>query len=65
MTLTEGQIKMMQEDMYAELIQILMEKYGIHWKRRWIRCTTRRLLRGCRIQTQDCITRAPDMCIRS
>ncbi len=28
MTLTEGQIKMMQEDMYAELIQILMEKYG-------------------------------------
>ena len=28
MKLTEGQIKMMQEDMYAELIQILMEKYG-------------------------------------
>ena len=28
MRLTEGQIKMMQEDMYAELIQILMEKYG-------------------------------------
>ena len=28
MQLTEGQIKMMQEDMYAELIQILMEKYG-------------------------------------
>ena len=28
MKLTDGQIKMMQEDMYAELIQILMEKYG-------------------------------------
>lgn len=28
MKLTEGQIKMMQEDMYAELIQILMEKYS-------------------------------------
>ena len=28
MKLTKGQIKMMQEDMYAELIQILMEKYG-------------------------------------
>ena len=28
MKLTERQIKMMQEDMYAELIQILMEKYG-------------------------------------
>ena len=28
MTLTAGQIKMMQEDMYAELAQILMEKYG-------------------------------------
>lgn len=28
MKLTEGQIKMMQEDMYAELKQILMEKYG-------------------------------------
>ena len=28
MKLTEGQIKMMQEDMYAELIQILMEEYG-------------------------------------
>lgn len=28
MTLTKEQIKMMQEDMYAELIQILMEKYG-------------------------------------
>lgn len=28
MKLTEGQIKMMQEDMYAELIQILMKKYG-------------------------------------
>ena len=28
MKLTEEQIKMMQEDMYAELIQILMEKYG-------------------------------------
>ncbi len=28
MKLTEGQIKMMQEDMYAELIQILMVKYG-------------------------------------
>jgi hypothetical protein len=28
MKLTEGQIKMMQEDMYAELIEILMEKYG-------------------------------------
>ena len=28
MKLTEVQIKMMQEDMYAELIQILMEKYG-------------------------------------
>ena len=28
MKLAEGQIKMMQEDMYAELIQILMEKYG-------------------------------------
>lgn len=28
MKLTEGQIKMMQEDMYAELILILMEEYG-------------------------------------
>ena len=28
MTLTAEQIKMMQEDMYAELAQILMEKYG-------------------------------------
>ncbi|MBQ2787342.1 MAG: hypothetical protein IJF00_05215 [Bacteroidaceae bacterium] len=28
MKLSEGQIKMMQEDMYAELIQILMEEYG-------------------------------------
>lgn len=28
MKLTEGQIKMMQEDMYAELIQLLMEQYG-------------------------------------
>lgn len=28
MKLTEGQIKMMQEDMYVKLIQILMEKYG-------------------------------------
>ena len=28
MTLTNAQIKMMQEDMYAELVQILMEKYG-------------------------------------
>ena len=28
MKLTEGQIKMMQEDMYAELAQILMERYG-------------------------------------
>ena len=28
MKLIEEQIKMMQEDMYAELIQILMEKYG-------------------------------------
>ena len=28
MKLTTGQIKMMQEDMYAELIQILMDGYG-------------------------------------
>ena len=28
MKLTNGQIKMMQEDMYAELIQILMEEYN-------------------------------------
>ena len=28
MTLNKAQIKMMQEDMYAELIQILMEEYG-------------------------------------
>ena len=28
MKLSEGQIKMMQEDLYAELIQILMEEYG-------------------------------------
>ena len=28
MKLTYGQIKMMQEDMYAELIQILMEEYN-------------------------------------
>ena len=28
MKLTAGQIKMMQEDMYADLIQILMEEYG-------------------------------------
>ena len=28
MKLTASQIKMMQEDMYADLIQILMEKYG-------------------------------------
>ena len=28
MKLSEGQVKMMQEDMYAELIQILMEEYG-------------------------------------
>ena len=28
MKLSEGQIKMMQEDMYAESIQILMEEYG-------------------------------------
>ena len=28
MKLSEGQIKMMQEDMYAELIQILMKEYG-------------------------------------
>ena len=28
MKLTKGQIKMMQEDMYAELILILMEEYG-------------------------------------
>lgn len=28
MTLTKAQIKMMQEDMYAELVQILMEVYG-------------------------------------
>ena len=28
MRLTDGQVKMMQEEMYAELIQILMEKYA-------------------------------------
>lgn len=28
MKLTPGQIKMMQEDMYAELIKVLMEEYG-------------------------------------
>lgn len=28
MKLTSGQIKMMQEDMYAELIKALMEEYG-------------------------------------
>ena len=28
MKLTDGQVKMMQEEMYAELIQILMEKYA-------------------------------------
>ena len=28
MKLTAEQIKMMQEDMYADLIQILMEEYG-------------------------------------
>ena len=28
MKLTAGQIKMMQEDMYADLIQLLMEEYG-------------------------------------
>lgn len=28
MTLTAEQIKMIQEDMYAELAQILMERYG-------------------------------------
>ena len=28
MKLSTGQIKMMQEDMYAELIQILMDGYG-------------------------------------
>ena len=28
MTLNKSQIKMMQEEMYAELIQILMEEYG-------------------------------------
>ena len=28
MELTDGQIKMMQEEMYAELIQILMERNG-------------------------------------
>lgn len=28
MNLTHGQIKIMQEDMYAELIQILMEEYN-------------------------------------
>ena len=27
MTLTDEQIKMMQEDMYAELVQILMERW--------------------------------------
>ena len=27
MKLTAGQIKMMQEDMYADLIQLLMEEY--------------------------------------
>ena len=28
MTLTKAQIKMIQEDMYVELVQILMETYG-------------------------------------
>ena len=28
MELTDGQVRMMQEEMYAELIQILMEKYA-------------------------------------
>ena len=28
MTLTKAQIKMMQEDMYVELVQILMEKFN-------------------------------------
>lgn len=28
MKLTDGQVKMMQEEMYAELIQLLMEKYA-------------------------------------
>ena len=28
MKLTDGQIKMMQEDLYAELIQIIMEKWN-------------------------------------
>ena len=28
MKLTDGQVKMMQEEMYAELIQILMEQYA-------------------------------------
>ena len=28
MNLNQGQIKIMQEDMYAELIQILMEEYS-------------------------------------
>ena len=28
MILTKAQIKMMQDDMYAELVEILMEKYG-------------------------------------
>lgn len=28
MKLTQEQIKMMQEDMYAEIIQILMDEYG-------------------------------------
>ena len=32
MRLTDGQVKMMQEEMYAELIQILMEKYAYTMK---------------------------------
>ena len=64
MKLTEGQIKMMQEDMYAELIQILMEKYGYTLEKAMDTLYILTPSHDCKMPILDCITKVQVMFIR-
>ena len=63
MKLTTGQIKMMQEDMYAELIQMLMDGYGYTLEKQWKPYTILTPLPACKMQIQASITKVRVMYI--
>jgi hypothetical protein len=65
MKLTDGQVKMMQEEMYAELIQILMEKYAYTMEQAMDALYNSETFARLRMPGQDCITKVRVMSIRS